>query len=173
MKHANQAKYLALAVLCALSMAACSNPFESRPAVDAERPAAATANQVSKEELATWLDWAAELRNQMTAAMSEARQVLNDNDNEAYLAMFERRRQEQTELVAREPFKGTPKGQAINGVIEALYASGTYFKDDKELEKVRARDGKELVDSILKHESLIREKLDPDGLNVWKRALVQ
>ena len=162
MQHANKAKYLALAALCALSPAACSNPHKNRPEADAGRPAAVLANQVSKEELATYLDWGVELRNQMIAAMSEARQILNDKDNEAFLAMFERRRQEQLAIMAREPFKGTLKGQAINGVIQALYDSGTYFKDDKELEKVRARYGKELVDSILEHEALIREKLDPN-----------
>lgn len=54
---------------------------------------------------------------------------------------------------------------------DALYASGKYVRDEKELEKLRARDGKALVDSILEHEAVIREKLDPDGLDVWKRAL--
>ena len=161
MPHANQAKYLVLAALCALSMAACGNSHEDRPAADAERPAAApSANQVSKEELATWLDWEVEVFNQMRAAMSEARQ-LNDNfTEEAFLAMIERRRQEDAALMAREPFKGTLKGQAINGVIQALYdATGTYSRNDEKLETARARHGKELVDSILEHEALILKKL--------------
>jgi len=154
MQHANQAKYLALAALCALSMAACSNPHKNRPA-------AATANQVSKEELATYLDWQVEVAKQMKAAMSEARQILNNN-MEGYDAAYERNRQEDAAIMAREPFKGTPKGKAITGVLQALYDSGTYSRNEEELEKVRARYGKELVDSILEHEALIREKLDPN-----------
>ena len=134
---------------------------EQSVVADAEGSAAETANQVSKEELGRLLDWWVEVRNQQNAAMSAARKTLNDNDNEAYLAMFERNRQQQAALMAREPLKGEVKGQAVKDVIGAFYASGTYFRDNKELEKVRARHGKELVDSILKHEALIRKKLDP------------
>jgi len=74
--------------------------------------------------------------------------------------MFERRREQQVALMAREPSKGTVKNKAMNGVIEAFYISGTYFRDEKELEKVRARYGKELVDSVLEHDGLIRKKLE-------------
>ena len=147
MQDANAAKYVALAIVCALSMAACNKP-------DANSP-----NHVSKKELAAYLDWWVDVKKQMSAAMSEARKTLNDE--QAYMAMFERNREQQTALMAREPLKGTDKGMAIKGVIEAFYISGTYFRDEKELEKVRARYGKELVDSILKHEALIRKKLDP------------
>lgn len=114
MQNAKEAKYLALAALCAFSMVACSKSQGNGPEAGAENPAAA-ANQISKEELVTYLDWAVELRNQIIAAMDEARQKLNDD--QAFLVMFERRRQEQTEILAREPFKGTVKSQAIKGVI--------------------------------------------------------
>ena len=138
---------MAVAILCALSTAACNKPEADSP------------NRVSKAELATYLDWSLEVRNQMSAAMSEARKILNDEA--AYMAMYERNRQQQTALMAREPLKGTVKGNAIEGVIQAFYISGSYFRDEKELEKLRARYGKELIDSILKHEALIRKKLDP------------
>jgi hypothetical protein len=44
-----------------------------------------------------------------------------------------------------------------------MYGTGTYSRNEEELDKVRYSHGKALVDSILEPEALIREKL---GYNV-------
>jgi hypothetical protein len=156
MQTLKAAKYLVLAGFIALPFAACRGRHESTPDAGTTT-AAATADRVTEEELTRYLDWAVELRNQMSAAAAEAHRNLDDRD--AFLAMFARRREEQAALMAREPFKGTRKGEAITGVVQTLYASGRFVSDGKELEKVRARYGRQLVDSVLVHESLIRDKL--------------
>jgi hypothetical protein len=159
MQRLKAAKYLLLAGFCAFSLAACHGRHESTSNADTTT-AEATADHVTEEELTRYLDWAVELRNQMSAAAAEAHRNLDDRD--AFLKMFARRREEQAAILAREPFKGTRKGQAITVVVQTLYASGKFVSDDKELEKVRARYGRELVDSVLVHESLIRDKLGAD-----------
>ena len=157
--------YLALAMICAVSLIACRNRQESG------QKGEPSPSRVTKEQITTWVDWADELQSQMLAGASEARQKMDDHD--ALLAMFERRRQEQLEILAREPLKGTPQGQAIASVVDTVYISGEFVRDEVQLDKWRAKYGKELVDSVLEHEAIIRAKLDPDGLHAWGRPARQ
>ena len=163
----DQTKYLAVAALCALSIAACSNSHRDGPEADAKRPAAPAANaasrtpvmaiEVSEEELVTWRDWMAEVFDQKRAAMSEAGRLTDDElkNEEAFRARFERIRREEAELMAREPFRGTIKAYAMTDVVQAVYATGTYSRNEEELDQVRYRHGKALVDSILEHDGEI------------------
>ena len=149
-------KALTTVLLCALTIVGCNAPRE--------RAAAASApDRVSKEEMTSYLGWAIDLREQSNQAREEARRKVDEKDTAGYRAVFERRRKEREAILAREPFRGTPKGQAIGGVLNILYASDTYSRNEQELEKARARFGGPLVDSILQHEPLIREKLAPPG----------
>jgi hypothetical protein len=166
-KNHRKPALIALSAFCLLSFVACGEEHAT-DATD-ERTVTLENRQVSREEISTYVDWAAELRKQMIAGMAEAQQKMNDDD--ALVRMFERRRAEQQEILGREPFKGTTKGDAMRGVIQTAYDSGRFRLHAKELDKLRATYGNELIDSILEHETVIRRKLDPDGLSVQHRVV--
>jgi len=161
MPFAVKPSHLVLAGLCALLPASCTRQDGGTPS-GRGNAARDSEPRVTRDELTTYLDWMVEVRNETSAAFREAQQDVAQNaDTTTMVEKAQRNRERQMPLLAREPFKGTVKGDAIRNVLQGCYASGTFFRDEKALENLRARYGKALVESILEHEVLIREKLDP------------
>lgn len=122
--------------------------------------AGAPAEQVTREELTTFLDWQAEMWDVMVQLQKEAKAAVNDPDPVKAGAEAVKRNHERVDpLLDREPFKDTRKGAAMRAVMSAFYISGSFFRDEKELARLRASYGTELVDSIAGQEALFRDKL--------------
>ncbi len=120
----------------------------------------AAAERVTREELTTFLDWQAEMWDVMVKIQKEAMVAVNDPDPVKAAAEALKRNKERVDpLLAREPFKDTRNGAAMRAVMSAFYISGSFFRDEKELARLRASYGKELIDSIAGQEALFRDKL--------------
>lgn len=136
----------ALLLVLVLLMGGCKSKSEA-----ASTKRAAQEATVSSSELASYLDWELEVRAAMTEVMAQPQdsQMANMKQNQERVA----------QITVREPFKGTEKASAIRAVMEAFYVSGAFFRDEKELTRLRGRYGAALIDSIADQEALFRQKL--------------
>ncbi len=133
------------------------------------RAAVATPNasaRVTREELVIFLDWYAEMRVLMQRAMEDARAVVErTTDLDERMQVTNHYRALAEPLLAREPFKESRKGAAMRAVTEAFYGVGpfngnaTFSRNEKELDRLRAAYGAEMIDSIADQQALFREKL--------------
>lgn len=123
-------------------------------------PTSPSAERVTREELTTFLDWQVEMQGLMRKAQEEAKAVVERTvDIDARMEVMRRNQALAQPLLALEPFKDSRKGSAMRAVTEAFYISGAFFRDEKELARLRASYGKELIDSIADQEALFREKV--------------
>ncbi|MEO8433159.1 MAG: hypothetical protein ABI592_16770 [Acidobacteriota bacterium] len=96
----------------------------------------------------------------MAQVQREAVVAVNDPDPvKAGAEAVQRNKERVDPILAREPFQSTRKGAAMRAVMSAFYISGSFFRDEKELTRLRASYGKDLIDSIAGQEALFREKL--------------
>jgi hypothetical protein len=148
-----------LGVLAACSGGACSRG----PATPAEASAPeAASEQVTEAELTAFLDWQAELRAMMREVQREATALVGASASaEVRTETMRRNRERAQRLEAREPFKDTRKGSAMKAVLQAFFASGSFFRDEKELARLRESHGAPLIDSIAAQDALFRDKLTP------------
>jgi hypothetical protein len=115
---------------------------------------------VTPDELASFLDWHAEIREATRVAQAEASAVVAETtDLQERLAVKQRNDLRIAAIVAREPINCTKKGSAVRAVLQAFYATGEFARDERELEKLRASYGAEIIDWIADQEALFREKL--------------
>lgn len=147
----------ALAVLGACRDKTGRAPAKEQPA-RASAAAVSSPDRVTPDELAAYLDWRVEVEALVGAAMEEARAHL-DETAEEMRARAERNAERGRPVMAREPFAGTRKGRAMQEVFGAFYASGDFFRDEKQLARLRESNGRELIDSIAEQEALFRMKV--------------
>lgn len=146
--------------------ASCGRRDERQPGgVPATKTATdSSAQRVTREELTSFLDWQAGFWDAMARVQGEAAVAVNDPDPVKAGAEAAQRNKERLDpLLAREPFQNTRKGAAMRAVMSAFYISGSFFRDEKELARLRASYGKDLIDSIADQEALFREKLHHGG----------
>lgn len=154
-------------LIVAAAASACKGERSKAPAVAtlpgavrAATPAAAPSERVTREELAIFLDHEVEVRDLIRKVQEEMKAAGGPTN---YSLEAQKRHQEYGwALIAREPFKNSRKGDAMRAVLSAFYISGSFFRDEKELARLRAsygEHGRELIDSIADQEALFRKKL--------------
>jgi hypothetical protein len=148
--------------LAACSAGACSRGPATPVEGSATEPVEAASEQVTEAELTAFLDWQAEFRAMMREVQREATALVAAGASaEVRTEAVRKNRERALQLEAREPFKETRRGEAMKAVLQAFFASGSFFRDEKELARLREAYGAPLIDSIAARDALFRDKLAP------------
>jgi hypothetical protein len=115
--------------------------------------------QVTKSQIEAYLDWMVGLREEQFR-INEAIRNRGDETTEAMTARLEADKRALTQRMAEAPSRGTKVGDAFELVLGRLSRSGVFYPDEEELEYLRRKLGRPMVDAILEHQDLIAARLN-------------
>ena len=100
-----------------------------------------------------------ELQNERRRVNEEIR-ASTDDSIEAVTRRAEVHQARVDELMSRQPFGKTPKGRALFDATLRLSKSGVFHAEAEEVAYLKRKHDASLIDSILRHEALIKRRLD-------------
>ncbi len=108
------------------------------------------AKTLSKPEVASYVEWS----NERQVAFDDYMAKVKGLEGQAQMDQVATGKQMMESFAAREPLKGTPKGQVLRELGACFFTSGNYFRDEKQLGVLREKYGKDLVDSGAQYEDV-------------------
>jgi hypothetical protein len=146
-----------LAVWLLLGALACRDARET----DSAQAPVSSADVVSRDELAAFLDWQLALQRYTAEVMTATKPLLDapDVSAEKLHEITARIHDKHGKPLQQTPLRDSRKLSVLSEVQGAFYISGCFFRDEKELARLRAKWGASVVDSAAAQEALFKEKL--------------